>query len=593
MKNIIKFVLSFTCAVVFTTTCPIQRTEIKSSMLDISLCQFSYAKTNEPSSFDCAKITTKDDELNCDIHKIRLQANALNQLLSDFINKERIDEIDKHRRIATSINVMDYGAKGDGIADDTIAINTCLQKNPSAQIFFPRGIYRVTNTIKAYAGVGSQTIFLSKIIYDGAVDADKPVFDISLVRTDLDENTHKYKGGAILVGGTIDCQQKGGIGIRHNGFTGRIIGVHILNFVSCGILLGDELNGTIQNNKSQQTLLSSCEITNFPRSNGIGIALVHSDNNVDNCNINGCDAGFLLRTGGHHISNTHVTNNTNIPSSTQDLSGCMIRVIPYKPSANEVSAFSNCYWNGCMKSVINVPRTNSLLSIHMVNCDTVIGAGKEVDSEAFLIDGGYKTPIHLNGCTFAHGRRCTFYGLYPWTGTEADYNIQISDVASNSPVKPYTLEISNQSLRYNMIASNLNGMKLQPGYARHIGYLVSYSNKFHPPISITWGQGSTFAEQIFLGMQVSARRTLYGNTNFQLLLDSKQETITFKNVGVSITCKKIYIYNNTSSQTSNTLWIKNDFITTMPTQIYLWHGNDIRDFIPNLENYVNIGGGIS
>jgi hypothetical protein len=48
------------------------------------------------------------------------------------------------------VNVKAYGVKGDGVSDDTAVLNQVLEKaaNNSAVVFFPFGIYKVTDTLK-------------------------------------------------------------------------------------------------------------------------------------------------------------------------------------------------------------------------------------------------------------------------------------------------------------------------------------------------------------------------------------------------------------------------------------------------------------
>ena len=47
-----------------------------------------------------------------------------------------------------AVNVRDFGAKGDGIADDTRAINAAIRAANDGLVEFPRGTYRITKTIE-------------------------------------------------------------------------------------------------------------------------------------------------------------------------------------------------------------------------------------------------------------------------------------------------------------------------------------------------------------------------------------------------------------------------------------------------------------
>jgi hypothetical protein len=50
-------------------------------------------------------------------------------------------------RLRETVSVKDYGAVGDGITDDTIAIQHAVDTNPGKVVFFPQGTYRITSTI--------------------------------------------------------------------------------------------------------------------------------------------------------------------------------------------------------------------------------------------------------------------------------------------------------------------------------------------------------------------------------------------------------------------------------------------------------------
>lgn len=56
------------------------------------------------------------------------------------------------------MNVKSLGAKGDGVTDDTSALNSILEgaANTSSIVFFPFGVYSITNTL--YVPTGSRII---------------------------------------------------------------------------------------------------------------------------------------------------------------------------------------------------------------------------------------------------------------------------------------------------------------------------------------------------------------------------------------------------------------------------------------------------
>lgn len=59
------------------------------------------------------------------------------------------------------VSVKDFGAVGDGITDDTIAIENAINNSHRKAVHFPRGIYRVTDTLNitvlSYSLVGERT----------------------------------------------------------------------------------------------------------------------------------------------------------------------------------------------------------------------------------------------------------------------------------------------------------------------------------------------------------------------------------------------------------------------------------------------------
>jgi hypothetical protein len=59
------------------------------------------------------------------------------------------------------VSVKDFGAVGDGTTDDTVAIQNAINSSPRNAVYFPRGVYKVTDTLAittpSYSIVGERT----------------------------------------------------------------------------------------------------------------------------------------------------------------------------------------------------------------------------------------------------------------------------------------------------------------------------------------------------------------------------------------------------------------------------------------------------
>lgn len=79
-----------------------------------------------------------------------------------------------------TVNVLDFGAVGDNVADDTAAIQAAINSISNGVVYFPVGTYKITETISIDAKTKGSINFLgdglgSEIIYSG-ITADIPMF---------------------------------------------------------------------------------------------------------------------------------------------------------------------------------------------------------------------------------------------------------------------------------------------------------------------------------------------------------------------------------------------------------------------------------
>ena len=101
-----------------------------------------------------------------------------------------------------AINVKDYGAVGDGVTDDTEAIQSALdhiQSNSGGTLFFPDGVYKVHNTLEVFQGT-KMLLSHRAVIERGS--AYSPMFLNG--RRDDQYTLYNGQGNILIEGGTID-----------------------------------------------------------------------------------------------------------------------------------------------------------------------------------------------------------------------------------------------------------------------------------------------------------------------------------------------------------------------------------------------------
>lgn len=191
--------------------------------------------------------------------------------------------------------VKDFGAVGDGVTDDTAAINRalfqlfCREANPQIRrsLFFPAGVYRVTETIliPAYATLWGE-------------GADSSVIRLDNISDDSTLNAY--------VARTADSLQQFGVNIGTNGATApEFITIYNLGFENQDFstnvfLVEDATNCTFRNVNFIGPLGQANLITDGPDSAGVRFAstpsLVTTQIVFDTCKFSGTTYGMNTAT---------------------------------------------------------------------------------------------------------------------------------------------------------------------------------------------------------------------------------------------------------------------------------------------------------
>ncbi len=204
-------------------------------------------------------------------------------------------------------------AKGDGVADDTEAIQAALNMANKAMtgtsIYFPPGTYRITKTLTLgnnvknarlqgvlLVGHGRSTVFA----WDGE-DKGRMFWLIGAANT-------RY------VGIVWDGRGKAAVGIDHSArhFETELRHQHeaFLNFTDAGIRIGAPVPANVPSFASAEILYENCLFENCKR----GVALLafnDYDNTFDGCEFRKCEQGIAAIHANVYIRNCHFESSSD------------------------------------------------------------------------------------------------------------------------------------------------------------------------------------------------------------------------------------------------------------------------------------------
>ena len=278
------------------------------------------AKLNEvinacnATSADVTELTMLFDKLND--YVLNYFANLdvqeeINRKLDEMVENGTLDRI-LSKFFGVFVTPQMYGAKGDGVTDDTVAINTCLAQNKF--VFIPSGTYLVSNTIMLNTSVKNTVMCTSTT----RIKANKALKPVLMFGNDDGFNAmyFSWDGGIIDCGGFDNC-----VGVR---FTQYSTASYVDNMVvenfgkdSVGVGICDDLADnypSIQLNIGRLRIKDYSDVTK-PNVINTGMVIKAYDFEISSLYIYGCTVGIDCKGGSLiHINDYHywVGNNDNI-----------------------------------------------------------------------------------------------------------------------------------------------------------------------------------------------------------------------------------------------------------------------------------------
>lgn len=317
----------------------------------------------------------------------------------EYLGEEATIENLEHghiEEITDEINVTMYGVKGDGISDDTKAINVILKENAGKEIYFPAGTYIIDDKLIVYSdtiikGDGENTVFLSK----NGKKAGTEVFQIKDSENILIEKICVSGNSAVNNGELYN--DKDGIHLLDMWNVTNIIvnECSFINNIYCGIRIFGGKDITIQNSNFldvdcgivalgiyniSNLMIESCYFNGHNRSEAISL---YGQGVYENINIH--NNVIANKSDGHGILINDNSINQNIVIDGNLISGCAVGISIFQLTNGSV--FNN-----------KVDGTTSGRGIEVYNCKDTSVNNNEILNTNF-------DSLSIKGCV-----NCDFMG---------------------------------------------------------------------------------------------------------------------------------------------------------------------------------------
>lgn len=245
-------------------------------------------------------------------------ANTIHDLLELMKANGEVDDLIANvfsKILKRVVCVNDYGAYGDGIHDDTLAIQRAIEENEFATIYIPKGNYKISRPIKTTcSNTKQQNIILDKnaiIFTNEELDCLFELGGLGGTSDGVDLRYRYFKGGILDANNCIS-----GIKINPNLMGVDISDTEIRNFTKYGVYVPRDKEG------SSDISIHDTYINGKTSSDdNYGLYLQRPDNKFYNLRVNAVKTGVYMDRGGQFLENVHglyITYTSELPDSFID-----------------------------------------------------------------------------------------------------------------------------------------------------------------------------------------------------------------------------------------------------------------------------------
>lgn len=257
-------------------------------------------------------------KLTCAVNQLISNTSVLSDLdgeissvIKSMVESGELDAITSAITANQKINVKNYGAKGDGVTDDTASINNAISAAmavPYAVVVFPGGIYKISSDI--YIPDRGLQLDLGGSVIDTQghklviQHKDTPDRDWELGSRLIIQN------GAIVSGGPYCVYNQ-------DGYSFTLSNLALINFTTAGFADA----GDADSPQATLTNVNCLNISGVPFSEGNSSGFILSqDYMLSDCSVFRCKYGATCNGGFNKFSNFHVWGDisSGLPTSFFD-----------------------------------------------------------------------------------------------------------------------------------------------------------------------------------------------------------------------------------------------------------------------------------
>ena len=208
------------------------------------------------------------------------------------------------------INVKQYGAYGDGLHDDTIAIQFCIDNFPHKTIYLLDGRYLLSDELKIYVDNEKQI----NLYLENNAELFSNTQINSLLNIGLGENLYdRYKVGNIcnITGGIWNCENViYGIYMNSTRKQNKLFNMNLINVGNYGIYIERTSDANASSNHILNNIFIHCKGSEF---NSTGLYIRGLDNSFNTIRIAKATIAIDLKSGGNLFNDIDVVASYTTP----------------------------------------------------------------------------------------------------------------------------------------------------------------------------------------------------------------------------------------------------------------------------------------